>query len=93
MERPSASGVGSKAVQPMVGNQASTHACASDVVIVRLSPRSVPAVNPTATLAGTPTVRSIMAIAEANCSQYPVRPTVRNSTRASSPPPGAVCRL
>jgi hypothetical protein len=53
----------------MRGNHASTHACASAVVIVRWSPWSVPAVNPMATRAGTPTVRSITAMAEANCSQ------------------------
>ena len=87
------SGVGSNVVQPTPGNQASTHACASAVLTERYALTSVPPVNPTATRAGTPTVRSITAIADANCSQYPARPTVRNSTSASSPLPGAVSRL
>ena len=93
MVRPSVRGVGSNVVQPMPGNQASTQACASDVLIERYWPLSEPAVNPTATRDGTPTARSMTAMAEANCSQYPALPTVRNSTRASSPEPGAVWRL
>ena len=93
MVRPSVSGVGSNSTQPVPGKYASTQACASEVRIERKSSTAVPPVNPTATRAGMPTARSITAIAEENCSQYPARPTVRNSTRASSPPGGAVCRL
>ena len=67
--RPSVSGVGSKISQPWPGNHASTHAWASEVLIERWSPSAVPPVKPTATRAGTPTARSITAIAAANCSQ------------------------
>jgi hypothetical protein len=69
MARPSVSGVGSNVVQPTPGKWASTQAWASDVVMRRASPSTVPAVKPTATRAGTPTARSITAIADANCSQ------------------------
>src|SRR4051794_1971766 len=67
--RPSLRGVGSNVVQPAPGNHASTHAWASAVLTERTSSASRPPVKPTATRAGTPRVRSITAIAEANCSQ------------------------
>jgi hypothetical protein len=63
------SGVGSKGSHPVPGNHTSTQACASSVVINLESPITVPGVKPTATRAGTCWDRSMIAIAEANCSQ------------------------
>ena len=47
-------------------------------------PAGSPGVKPTASLAGMPSVRSITAIALANCWQKPVLVSVRNSSIASS---------
>lgn len=73
-------GVGSNASHPYVGNSTSTHAWSSSVVTIHapvLGSRC-PGVYPSAIRVGNPSVRSMMAMALANCWQKPRLVSVRN---------------